>query len=465
MSKQDLKIMGIKGGGFANLTVVNVKLDKGVNEVGGKNRQGKSNLMALLGAFRGKEHFGQMPLNKDSEKGKFTIPIVDSEDEVRYTVKYSFTKNDTYVKVLDEEGKSVHLQVLKDLLSPCMDPSELFYNATSTGTGAKDRRMRAIGVIRELMKYNTDNETLLDSIGLNADAHIKSLLSQHKDDPIAFLDALDAHVCSNRKEYKDKLAQAKGTQTTLKEAVPPEMRKIEEIDASDIIEKQRELQESSIKSAQALEKGRSLEGRVTALEAELKAAKDELEAFREAHGDDTSEKHASEELEELENMLGEREEHNRMARKAAELREVGKSIEGYEMGIEARDDIIDKIRSERVKTIENADMPIEGLSIKGDTIYKNGIPLGQDSTEEGLTDSFMIGLAKFEAMNPDQERLKTMLIENASLMDSDAKKRLYDLAAEHDVQLVVELVLDEPQQGVIFVDGGVANNVEEDDEK
>jgi len=459
---KDLTVMGIRGGGYANLELVRVDFDKGVNKVGGKNRQGKSNLIDLIGIFRGKEYMAEVPLKKDEDKGKFEIPLVDGDGEIKYIVKYSFTKKHSYVTVTDEEGAEVPLKILKDLLSPCMDPSEFFFNATSKGKGAKDRRLEAINVIRELMKYNVDVDALLKAIGLKADTTIQSLISQHRDDPIAFLDAMDKHVSENRKTHKAKLADAKGTKSTLEEVIPKDKRDIEVQDTSEIVAKQQELQERTVKSAQALEKGQTLQEKVTVLEAQLETATAELEEFRKWHGEDASELHAAEELEKLTKAMADREEHNELARKAEQLREVKASIKTYEKGVEKRDDLIDKIRSLRTKTLENADMPIKGLSIEGDTILKDGIPLGQDSTEEGLTDSFMIGLAKFEAMHPDQERLKTMLIQNASLMDSDAKERLYDLAKENGIQLIVELVLDEPCQGVIFVDNGVAVNVEED---
>ena len=461
MSNKDLRVLSIKGGGYANLSVVDVTLEPGLNKVGGKNRQGKSNLMELLRIFGGKEFMADMPLKKGEEDGQFTIPLGDSEGNVRYTVKYSFTKKNSYVKVQDEDGESVPLSILKELLSPCMDPNEFHALATAQGNGAKQRRLQAIGILRELMSYNVTPQEIADEFSLGEDAHVKSLVSQNSDDPIAFIDALDVYICENRSKFKVKQEQAQGTLKTLREAVPADKRNIEEIDAEDVFKKQQELQERVTANAVALEKGSALEGRLQALQAQVAEVQEELEKWRSTHEADDSEVHAVAELEKLKETLAEREEHNVLARKAAELRDMQKKLESYEKGIEARDKLVKKVRTRRTKTLEAADMPIEGLSIEGDTIMKHGIPLGQDSTEEGLTDAFMIGLAKFEKMHPDQEALKTMLISNASLMDAESKERMYDLGREHNVQLIVELVMDKEESGVIFVDNGVAVNNEE----
>jgi len=464
MSKPDLKVLGIKGGGYANLTVVDVEFEPGVNKIGGKNRQGKSNLIELIKIFKGKEYMADVPLNIDADDGKFTIPLVDGDGEIKYTVKYSFTKKKEYVSVTDEEGNSVPLQMLKDLLSPCVDPNEFHDNATATGAGGKDRRMKAINILRELMTYDDfDQAAVLKEVGLTRDTHIMSLMSQHKDDPIAFLDSLDSYVMENRAKYKVKKEQLDGTLKTLKEAVPTDKRKIEPLDIQDIFKKQEELQEKVRESAVSIEKGQSLEGVVTKLEAELEDAKKRLETWRSTHSEDISEQHAAKELEELKETLASREEHNKLAEKAQQLRDGKSKMKEYEKGIEIRDAMLKSIRKKRVKVIEDADMPVEGLSIEGDTILKNGIPLGQDSTEEGLTDSFRIGVAHFKKLHPDQPVLKTMLISNASLMDKDSREKMYELAKQEDIQMLIELVMEEKQKGVIFVEDGVAVNTEEEE--
>lgn len=459
---KNLHVMSIKGGGYANLTAVDVTMGEDVVEVGGKNKNGKSNLLQLVKILSdsSKEALGAKPLNVDAEKGKFIIKIGDTDKVVRYVVSYSFTESNTYVKIKDADDNDVKVTDFRKMLNPCIEPYDFYELATAEGNGATERQRKAVNMLKPLMKFDFDAEAVVETLGFTEDMHVKSLMSQHQDDPIAFLEAFIDHISTNRLDWKNKRDAIKGSIKTLQEEVPPESRDMEEEDGNFIFEEQKRLQGIITANEVNIQKGVAFENAIKSLENQVEAKKAEFAAFREEVGDITSDLEAVEDLEILKIKAENATEHNALARKATDLRAKKIELDESEEKIEYRDDLIEKIRSIKSKTIDNAEMPIEGLSIKGTTILKNGLPLGSDSRAEGLEDAFKIALAKFAQMPDSKDRLMTMVINDASLMDDDTKSTMYELARKYRIQVIVELVMSEPHKGIIFVDNGKAVNVD-----
>ena len=456
----DLHVMAIKGGGFANLKLVDVEFANGVNKVGGKNRHGKSNLLKLIQMFKGKAFMPEIPKNVDERKGKFEVTLGDPENNLRYTVKYAFTEKNSYISVEDESGATVGVDVLKSFLSPCLDPWEFYENATATGPSAKERRKRAMDVLKGLMTFTWDRKAFVEALGLSGDAHTQSLSSQTKDDPISFLKELESYFMENRKQWKDAAANTKGAIETLEASIPIEKRKIQEVDINDLFTEHAKLQQDLSRHQVALDRATNLEQNIQRLKSELATAEKALEDMRKENIALDSAEEIAEKMKALKVKMDAVKEDNILAGKVKELAEHEEELDKVEAKIEARTSDLERIREERLTVLESADMPIEGLTVEDGNIIKNGIPFGQDSTEEGITDSFLIGLSRFKKQNTETPKLMTMVIHNASLMDSEAKERLYALAQEHGVQLIVELVMDKKENGVIFVEDGVCKTEE-----
>lgn len=453
----DLHIMRIKGNGFLNLKAVDVTMDGGVVKVGGTNRAGKTSLLKLIKLMAGKNEMPELPKTEGTKKGKFEIALGDGEGKTQVIVKYSFTDKNSYVSVEDAEGEKIGLEILKEMLSPCLDPWGFYQNATAEGTGAKTRRAKAVELLKELMVTDYDLEPLLTLLGMTDNTHVRSLLSQHKGDTLGFLTALEASYFETRARWNDKVKTLTGTVATLKKEIPPEDRDAEEVKIEDLFAKQKELQAVQTAHDKYEMEFSSLEDDVHGLEAKLAAAKQAVEEKR-AEAAKLPSCDAAE-LESLEVEIRTVSQKNEVARKAKDLKEREAELEKTEEGAEARTEAIAEIRQARLDAMASASMPIEGLAIEDGNITKNGIPLGQDSHEEGLTDAFMIGLAKFDMMKEDAPKLKTLLLPDASLLGKKATERLVGLAEEHGVQLIMELVMDERTSGVqIFVEDGEAKN-------
>ena len=451
----DLHVMRIKGGGYLNLKVVDISLVKGKNVIGGKNKNGKSNIMSLVEMFQGKAYMPEIAKGLDARKGAFEIFVGDGKDVV-YTVKYSFTAKNEYIKVFDAEGVQADMDVLKNLLSPCLNPWEFYSNATATGNGATAARKKAIAVIKPLMKIDFDDEAWLTEIGFAKDAHARSLRSQRAGDPMAFLDDMDKYLGEKRKAWKEDVIKNEGAQAKLEDDLPPEGSTAEFTEVSELLAEQAMLQEQAIKGGQAVKQGEMMEQDVMAAEDALATAKHNLEAFRKEHEDLQSDLKLAERMEKIKEEIESIGETNKMAQKVQDLKELDTKVANGEKQIEAHNVLIEDIRDKKVELLESAKMPVKGLSIEGDVIMKDGLPLGQDSAAEGLHDAFMIALAKFEMAAEGEDVLKTLLIPNAILMDSESRDLMYKMADENGVQLILEMVMDEDTGGVIFVEDGVA---------
>lgn len=457
----DLHVASIRGGGFQSLKVVDVSFKDGVNIVAGANRSGKTSLLLLLEMLQGMAYMPLIPKTLDAKKGKFEILLADKEGDVKYTVSYAFNAKTNTISVAGSEGEKVGMDVLKSLLSLCLNPMEWFEDATATGKSAKPRHMDAIDILRPLMKMDFTPEEFLVGIGFAQDAHARTLMSTHDGDPCAFMDAMVKYIGEKRLEWKTKVEQWEGAQCQLEEEIPIDATGTEFVEVKELQAEQSMLHEQQIKGGQDLKQGEMMEDEVRKAEANLIAAKQNLEAFRKAHEDLQSDLHIGERLEEIKEEIEQIGETNKLAQKCLDLKEMDIKVKRGEDAITKATDLIADIREKRENLLATAKMPVKGLSIDGDIIMKNGLPLGQDSTAEGLEDAFLIALAKFEAATGGDDCLKTLIIPNASLMDTESREHMYALADKHGVQLILEMVMDENTGGVIFVDNGVALTEEE----
>ena len=106
--------------------------------------------------------------------------------------------------------------------------------------------------------------------------------------------------------------------------------------------------------------------------------------------------------------------------------------------------------------LENATMPIEGLSLDDEYgVTMNGIPFDQCSQAEQLRISVSIGLA----MNP---KLPVLLIRDGSLLDEHNLAMLAETAKASNAQVWIERVGDKDKCAVIIEDGHIRD--EEEDE-
>lgn len=109
---------------------------------------------------------------------------------------------------------------------------------------------------------------------------------------------------------------------------------------------------------------------------------------------------------------------------------------------------ITEIDQAKEKALAGTAMPIEGLSFDESQVLYNGVPFRQASQAEQLR----VSMAMAMALNPE---LRVIRVLDASLLDEDNMAIIKEMAEEHDFQVWLEVVQNEPGMGVFIEDGKV----------
>jgi len=108
------------------------------------------------------------------------------------------------------------------------------------------------------------------------------------------------------------------------------------------------------------------------------------------------------------------------------------------------------IENDKSKALANSKMKIKGLSIDDSGVLYNGIPFTQISSSEQIKICMEIGIA----LNPE---FKCIFLRNYTLLDSDSKKVVDELAEKYDYQVICEQVDSTGEVGFFIEDGEIKN--------
>ncbi len=110
---------------------------------------------------------------------------------------------------------------------------------------------------------------------------------------------------------------------------------------------------------------------------------------------------------------------------------------------------LDDIDERKAQALQEANMPLEGLSFDEERVLFKGIPLSQVSDSERLRVSIAIAMA----LNP---KIRVIRITDGSLLDSENMGLIAEMASEHDFQIWIERVDESGEVGITIEDGQVA---------
>lgn len=113
-------------------------------------------------------------------------------------------------------------------------------------------------------------------------------------------------------------------------------------------------------------------------------------------------------------------------------------------------DAIAAVDKRKADALAAAQFPLPGLSFDDQGVTYNGVPLGQSSAAEQLRVSCAIAAAT-------DPSVRVMRVTDGSLLDSDSRRILADIAADQGFQVWMELVDESGEIGVVIDDGHVAN--------
>lgn len=111
---------------------------------------------------------------------------------------------------------------------------------------------------------------------------------------------------------------------------------------------------------------------------------------------------------------------------------------------------IGEVTAQKVKALEKAKMPIEGLSVNDTGVIYNDIPFSQLSSSEQLKVSLCIAMA----LNP---KLRVIRITNGSLLDKESMNTIKKYAKKEKYQIWVEKVDGSGTVGFYIEEGSLKN--------
>jgi hypothetical protein len=107
------------------------------------------------------------------------------------------------------------------------------------------------------------------------------------------------------------------------------------------------------------------------------------------------------------------------------------------------------IDARKEKALQEATMPLDGLSFDDEGVLYNGVPFSQVSASEKLRASMAIAMA----LNP---KIRVLRITDGSLLDSENMALISEMASEHDFQVWIERVDESGEVGITIEDGAIA---------
>ncbi len=399
---ESMKIIELQSENVKRLKAVRIKPDGNVVILNGNNEQGKSSVLdSIEMALRGKKFIPGEPLRQGERKGHTILDLGD----IKVTRTYTKGGGGT-LRVENKDGLSFPSpqKVLDKLLaSVSFDPLEF------TRLDAK----KQLKVIQDLAG--------VDFTSLNEER---------------------ALLYSNRTEVNRDL---KRIEALVQAYVAPEITIPDEMPSSaDLVQKINDAQDHNRKRtdferqhAEKIEEVKVLKARL----AEAEEAEQQMEKYL-SNMDGLKEVDSlQEELSNLEATQSAFRDHKDHIRNLDEEKAIARKANTLTNKIEDIDE-------QKEKALKEANLPVDGLELREEGVYLNGLPFDQASGAVKIKTSVALGIK----MNP---KLKVLIIRDGSLLDANSLATIKIMADENDAQLWIERVGKDDESSIIIEDGEI----------
>lgn len=387
-----------------------IKPSDNVVLIQGDNEAGKSSILdAIIMAFKGDRALPEMPIKKGAKKGEIVVQIDGNEQIPPFTITRTITTKNAYIKIEPTEalrGETPRSFLDKIIGSISFDPLD-FINQE----GKKQRQ-----VILELIGVD------VDALDKKEKAIFDERALKNKD-----IRAVESHLSSCRQWHDIKETEeikVADVSAKLTYAMNHNQAINNRIDANNRLKNEGiELQQRIAEIKSQLEE---MEELLASKKAKFKAEKAAIEQIELVDVE-----LISNELQSIDILNGKIRDnilYDTVKRKLDVLREECDVINTN----------LESIRNERMTLLQNASMPVDGLTFDDDGLYYNSIPLAQCSDGAKL----MIGTAISMALNPT---MRVLRIKDGSLLGPKNMALLTDLVKEKGYQCWIERVMDQDQ--------------------
>jgi len=392
----------------------------------GENGNGKSSVLnALVMGFKGKKEFPNLPIHKGAKKGSIKISI-DGDDTVPpFTITQTITSKSTNLMI--EPDTVLFGDTPRSFLDKLIGKISFDPLAFINQEGPKQRA------------------ALLELIGVDVDA----------------LDSKEKDIYNERTTIGRDLKTAQARVDNLN--VWPEIKE----------EKVIEIDEVSAKIVKAMESNNEIDRREATNDTRKAAvinAREQIEALEqtisnlnkyiiETKSEYSKEKEAMSQIDvvdvdALNDQISTIGDTNSKIRDNITYKSETSTLTSIQNEYNKLDNSLTTVREDRVQLIQDADIPVPGLTFDDAGLLYNDIPLSQCSDGEKL----MVSMGISMALNPT---IRVLLIKDGSLLDSKNRKILNDMCKDKGFQLWMESVASKDEydaagQVGIFIEEGEA---------
>ena len=403
--KESVKITSLELENVKRVKAVKLEpTENGLTVIGGKNNQGKTSILdAITWALGGDKY----KPSQAKREGSMVDPHIHIELNNGIVVERS-GKNST-LKVTDSTGKKAGMKLLSSFISTFALDMPKFIEASPKEKAST--LLQIIGVGDELAKL--DNQ---ESIAYNRRTEI-------------------GRIADQKKKYADEMPQWDG--------VPDEI-----VSASDLIQQQQDILARNAQRQQwirdhghLLEEANRIEDKIEDLKKQLH---DINEKIRES--DHSPAELALESTDELEHNIANVDAINAKIRDNLNKQKAEEEAKEYRDQYDKLTSDIETIRSDRMKLLNNAEMPLPGLSVEqGELTYK-----GQRWDNMSSSEQMIVATAIVRELNP---KCGFVLLDKLEQMDVDTMNEFGAWLQKEGLQAIATRVSTGDECSIYIEDG------------
>ncbi len=378
--------------------------DSGLTIIGGKNGQGKTSALdAIAWALGGEKYRPSSPTRGDSViPPRLSVTLSNG-------IKVERSGKNSSLKVTDQSGKKSGQQLLNEFISQLAIDLPKFMNATSKEKAST--LLQIIGVGEQLFALDQEESTLYNerlAIGRIAD---------------------------QKKKFTEEMPSFEGVPET-------------PVSALELIQQQQKILALNGENQRKRDEKERYERELTAAQIAFDEAK---KRFEQAEKNAQIARSNAEDLEdeptdELEKNLSEIESLNMKIRANLDREKAAIDAEQYSKKYDAITSQIEGVRLKKTELLNNAAMPLDGLSVENGELVYNGQKWDCMSGSEQL----IVGTAIARALNP---ACGFVLLDKLEQMDLDTLKAFGDWTEQEGLQVIATRVSTGDECSIIIEDG------------
>lgn len=439
------KIKEIEIHNFKDLRATKVEIGGNSFAIIGKNGAGKSSLIQAMQLAFNSGSIPPEPVTIGEDRSSIKLVVFDPYDDIEYTISVSFSQTNKSGTVIVKNKNGEKVSTNKSWISKMFKA-----NSFDISRFLRESSSKQIEMVRGLC----DLETLAEIDRLSDKR--KSIFDKRTFDK-RYLQEQDSKLKNHG--YTDeqiKLYKKPLPSDSLEAELAKAQEKILQYERveSGIRERENKVEQNSKAISNNLAKVEKLQDEIKRIQADIQLVLEgnkELELENAGIKDKLEEaakwisKNEKPSMERLQEQMKEITRHNLEHERISKYREEIQALADKRKEISDADKEIEKIDTTRADLITKSGIPIKGLSFSDDAVTLDGLPLSELQIER----SRLMKLSAEIGMELNKE-LKTIFMQDASLLDGESMDYVRGLCEEKGYQLIVELVSDSEDVEIKF---------------